>query len=438
MTIRNLLLTITSTFSLFFASRLQAQLSVGATNANLCVGEFSTLYASDTNATAFIWSPTSTLSADTADSVFAYPSATTTYTVLSYNDTIGILDTASITITVNSYPTLTTVNTNREMCTGDTIHIDVSGANSYTWAGATTYLNATTGSSVIFDASGLKTDQSLIVTGANGNCTSTITINVEVDSVIPTISVLDSSSYVCFGKNTLLAVTGATSYDWTSSLGSFDSIINNKAYVSPTNTSQPTTYTVTGHIGNCSQSLDFSVITAPAAQFTISQTSNGLPVCQFTRDTVSFNGNTTHYALSSVDGTLYTSSDTVEYSVLKDQIVYVRGYTSYNCALKDSFNLYVDSTCVDSTYYVDGIKDLSDLSNQFKIYSSDDEIVIESLNSNTSGECVVFNLSGQQVYSFTHNGTISRNQTPSNLSSNVYIIYLSTKNGYARKKLYLN
>lgn len=437
MTIRNLL-NVTITFLLLLSTiQLKAQLTVNASSTDICLGTFTTLYAADTNATSFIWSPSNTLSNDTADTVVAFPTTTTTYTVISFNDTLGYLDTASITITVNTYPVLSTSSTNRHVCEEDTIHLSVTGATNYSWAGATSHLNNTTGSDVVFSADTLTQPVTIIVTGSNSSCSSSLNITVTVDTIQPELIVLESVPHVCVGSTGLLFVSGASNYTWSSN-DVFDSILNGRAYISPVNTNQPTSYTVTGNIGACTDSHTFSVIAAEPAQFNISQTSLGLPLCMFSHDTISFSGNTTHYRLYTEDGTLYTVNDEVEFSVVKSQTVVTRGYTDYECMTVDSFNLIVDTTCVDSTYYVDGIESLSDLSNNVKMYNNNGDLIIESDNSLTNSECFIFDINGRLIHNFTHTSSISRNTLPNNIQLGTYIVYLKKENAFARKKIILH
>tara|TARA_Y100000782_G_scaffold115346_1_gene157142 strand:- start:1110 stop:2429 length:1320 start_codon:yes stop_codon:yes gene_type:complete len=427
--------------AILFLSSLysHAQLTVTSPDTNYCVGGYTSLMAYDSNATHYAWYPYNNLSSDTADTVYAFPSDTTTYRVISYNDTVGILDTAYITVNVVPYPVLTTSSTTRGVCAnGDTIHIQVSGANSYSWAGATSFLNSTSGSDVIFTGDTVLTSQNLIVTGNTGGCTSTLSITVGIDTLVPTINILNFDEYVCLGSASNILVSGALSYSWSGPAGTIDTTAGNSVYISPTNMSTPSIYTLEAQSGYCTAVHQFSALAVPTAQLSFSRTSGGNPVCRYGRDTISFSGNTTHYRITAPSGVMTTSSQQVSFSVIQDEEIFITGYTEYECPAKDSFDLIVDPSCVDSTYYVNSIDELNNTSDALKAYTQNNALVLESTTSFNAAECSIFDLSGQLVHSFNFFGTTTREQLPTALSSNIYILYIKDDTSFARKKLYVS
>lgn len=165
----------------------------------------------------------------------AIPSATVnTYTVTTagiYNMTKtnlnGCKDSAATGKNIVAYPTpsLTAGSSSSAICSGATVTLNVSGANTYTWS------TTANGSSITVSPS-VTTSYSVSGTSTVG-CVGTTTVSQTVS--IPMLVTSSSSSVICSGNSATLTVSGATSYTWnTSATGS--SIV-----VSPT---VNTTYTV--------------------------------------------------------------------------------------------------------------------------------------------------------------------------------------------------
>ena len=109
----------------------------------ICSGESTPLVAA--GATDYTWSPSVALSAQTGATVTANPLTTTTYTVT--GTSLGCVETASVTVTVNQTPTVNVSPLTVAFCDGGTTDLTASGADSYTWSPATG-LSATTGNTV--------------------------------------------------------------------------------------------------------------------------------------------------------------------------------------------------------------------------------------------------------------------------------------------------
>ncbi len=180
-----------------------------ASPAIVCAGSSSSLTAA--TATSYSWAPSSGLSATTGSVVSATPGATTTYTVTGSNS-FGCTDTGLVLVTVNAIPVLTVTPTSGAICSGSTTHINVSGANSYSWSPAIG-LSATTGSDVVFSRT---TTTTYTVTGTSAaGCVGTTTVTVTVNP-LPNAGTISGSNNVCVATTTTLSssVTGGT---WVSS-----------------------------------------------------------------------------------------------------------------------------------------------------------------------------------------------------------------------------
>jgi len=173
-------------------------------------------------------------------------SGTYTLTVTDVNN--GCTSTANITITKNVYtPTLTITNNSATTvltCTQTFINVTAGGsASNYSWSGGTTPSTATN----VFTNAGT---YSVTATGANG-CTSTSSITITQNVVLPTISIANNSgtnTLTCGTSSIMLTASGANSYIWS---GGGSTAANVNTF------STPGTYTVTGTDAlGCSNTAD--------------------------------------------------------------------------------------------------------------------------------------------------------------------------------------
>ncbi len=181
----------------------------------ICSGQSATLTAS--GAGTYIWSPSTGLSSTAGASVTASPNVTTTYTVI--GNSSGCTDTAQVTVNVNASPVLV-VPTAQTICDGNSVTLNVSGADAYDWDPANG-LNVTSGASVVAfpNATTVYT-----VTGTNLNgCTATSTITVNVNTIPAVPASVTGNSHNCLpvanAAYSIANVAGATSYAWTAPAG---------------------------------------------------------------------------------------------------------------------------------------------------------------------------------------------------------------------------
>lgn len=173
----------------------------------------------------------------------ATPASTTTYTVTMI-DMNGCTETASVTITVESDPTVTITPSNPVICSGESVTLTASGAQTYSWNTGATSASITVS----------PTNQTTYtVIGQNGVCQGAAvssTISVNLAPVV--IAGSDQTLIVAGGTiNFSNAGSGATSYSWDFGDGG-SSTLGSASHTYPT----AGTYTVIliGTLGNCSAS----------------------------------------------------------------------------------------------------------------------------------------------------------------------------------------
>jgi hypothetical protein len=135
-------------------------------NNSICVGQVVTLNASGAN--TYVWQP-GNLNGNLINDT---PSTTTTYSIVG-TDVNGCVGLNNIVINVNPLPTLVATSSSTDICQGQSITLNASGAITYTWQPG-----ALIGNSVIDSPTAL-TIYTVTGTDANG-CENMSTINVDV------------------------------------------------------------------------------------------------------------------------------------------------------------------------------------------------------------------------------------------------------------------
>jgi hypothetical protein len=208
-------------------------------------------------ASSFVWSNSVALA-----TIIVTPSVTTIYSVA------GVVGTctsniASVTVVVNSLPTLSITANPTVLCAGSSATLTAGGASNYTWSPGGS--NAT--SIVVTPTS----TSSYTLDGVNGfGCASTETLNLSVNP-IPSVNITSTVSSVCAGSCATLTATGAASYTWLPG-----NILANAAVVCPT---VNTTYTVNGSTSGCigtnSQLISVNALPVVTATATPASICNG-------------------------------------------------------------------------------------------------------------------------------------------------------------------
>ena len=188
--------------------------------------------------------------------------------IVTYTNPITLCSASnSVTVSVNSLPTITVTPSSAAICIGNSTSLTASGAVTYNWS-PSTGLSATSGATVT--ASPLTTT-TYTVTGTDANgCINTATVNVTVNS-LPTITVTPASVTICNGSSTLLTASGAVTYNWSPAIG-LSGTIGAAVTADPVTA---TTYTVTGTDANgCNNTATVAITVNPTPVTT------GVAICQ--------------------------------------------------------------------------------------------------------------------------------------------------------------
>lgn len=212
-------------------------------NQTICLGDSALLIVTGTD--NYSWTPTSTLSCSSCDSTYAFPTATTTYTVIGTSSN-SCKDTTTVDVTVNPLPNVD-AGADKDICIGNSTTLLATGATTYDWTPATG-LSCTNCANPTANPT---TTTTYIVWGTDGNsCSNSDTVDVIVNP-LPNIDA-GGNQTICEGFSVSLMAIGATTYSWTPSTGlSCTNCANPTA--SPTTT---TKYYVTGTDGNSCTNID--------------------------------------------------------------------------------------------------------------------------------------------------------------------------------------
>ncbi len=236
----------------------------------LCVGNSATLTGN--GALTYTWNP----GALTGSAVVVSPTVTTNYTITGANGACGS-NTATLSLTVNSNPTVTAATSPTILCSGSSATLTGTGATTYTWNPG-----AITGATVVVTPT-ITTTYSLTGTNASG-CTNTQTVSLSINPN-PTLTVASTPTSICVSGNVTLTASGATSYTWNPGALTTGTIV-----VSPTVT---TTYSITGaNITGCSTTNTLAVVvnTVPI----VTAVSSSTAICSGSSATLTGGGATTY------------------------------------------------------------------------------------------------------------------------------------------------
>lgn len=172
-------------------------LSVSVTNSTICDGDQITL--SVTGASTYTWMPGNV----SGNSLTVSPPSTTVFIVDGTN-TVGCTSSAQQVILVNYGPALSVSANKTLVCTGDPIVLTATGAGGYNWTnGPAVPVNTV-------NPTGLTV---YTVTGSHSANICTTTKTIEVDAIIPNVT-LPTNTSVCTGNTVALISGGATTYSW--------------------------------------------------------------------------------------------------------------------------------------------------------------------------------------------------------------------------------
>ncbi len=310
-----------------------------AAKTTLCSGSSTKITAS--GAGSFTWKPNTGLSGTTGSVVIATPSATTTYTVIGTSSGgLACSDSAFITITVNTTPTITVTPASKLLCfgaPGDTIHATGAGTGgTYAWKPNIGVTNVAGDSTVIVDPSATAT---YTITGTTAlGCPATATFTMTVDKVTVTATTVPSPASICAGSSLTITAKGATTFIWSPKNGLNDT--NTSVVIDTATTSF--TYKVVGTDAlGCKDSVNVPV------------TVNPLPIVKITTaDSVLCNGGST--ILNATGASTYTwlpaigltpaSGSSVSASPSGTVVYTVTGTSAAGCSNTASISVTINST----------------------------------------------------------------------------------------------
>lgn len=230
----------------------------------VCAGNTGTLTAN--GALTYTWNPGNL----TGTSVTVAPVANTNYTVTGTNIS-GCTASAVTNVSVNTIPTLVPASSPTAICIGGTATLSSSGASSYTWNPGNL-----SGSSVTVSPASTTV---YTVTGSNGNCVSSNTVNLVVNP-LPTVTAVSNPTAICASNTATLTGSGATTYTWLPG-----SLTGANVVVTPTTT---TTYTVIGSSLSCTNTTTVTVNVNPTP--TIVATVSPTNICSGSGATATLTG----------------------------------------------------------------------------------------------------------------------------------------------------
>jgi hypothetical protein len=209
----------------------------------ICAGATASLTA--TGASSYSWN-----SGQNSASVNISPGSSTTYTVT--GTTNGCSKTATVSLQVNPLPAVAAAASSGTVCSGTSVLLLASGANTYSWSSGQLLAGINVSPALT---------TTYLVTGTNtNNCSASASVAVFVNA-LPVISINPSSTLICEGNNVALQVSGASSYTWSNQQNT--ALIS----VSPMAT---TVYTVSGtNTNNCVGSGSSTVNVNPRPQVSI-------------------------------------------------------------------------------------------------------------------------------------------------------------------------
>ncbi|MFM7021725.1 MAG: gliding motility-associated C-terminal domain-containing protein [Flavobacteriales bacterium] len=169
--------------------------------------------------TTYTWIPATGLSDAHSANPMASPAITTTYYLLTQNDTCGGID--SVVVTVHQLPNVD-AGLNTEICFGDSLQLTATGAANYLWTPATNITSTNIANPLVFP----KQNTVYKVLGTDiFSCENTDSIVIKVNLLPIANAGLDTG--LCINDTIQLQASGGVSYLWKPSIGLSDSTIKN-------------------------------------------------------------------------------------------------------------------------------------------------------------------------------------------------------------------
>jgi gliding motility-associated-like protein len=239
--------------SIYIPSALTPTASISSNpTSSVCAGTPVTLTATVPATSSYTWSTGPSTPAITVN-----PVATTVYT-LNLNN--GCPGSETITVNVNPNPNLTFAIPVTTVCSGDSVQLNVNGANTYSWS------PISSSASSVWVKPAATTNYSVIGTNSFG-CSDTSGVTITVNTS-PIVTISATKPIICFPDTTTLIASGAGTYTW--STGSNSSVITATPGIGPSS------FTVTGSNG-CKGTASISISILPRP--TVTAISSKTAVC---------------------------------------------------------------------------------------------------------------------------------------------------------------
>jgi gliding motility-associated-like protein len=264
-------------------------LTIASSNTAICINGTVALTAS--GASTYTWAaPAGTVSNGIAFS----PTSTATYSVIGTNSNT-CQNTATVAVIVNTLPTVSAAASSSAICINNTVMINGSGANTYTWVAPA----GTVTDGIAFSPT---TTASYSVTGTStAGCTSTNVAAVTVTvNVLPVVSASTNSTVICFNNSITLTGSGANTYTWSAASGT----VPNATAFSPTSTAS---YSVSGTSTAGCTSTNVAAVTV---------TVNSLPTLTISGSALICNGGASSLVVSGASTYTWSSGPTTNTIVL--------------------------------------------------------------------------------------------------------------------------
>jgi hypothetical protein len=283
----------------------------------------------------------------------------------------------SVSLTFNALPTISVTASAISVCETETVSLNASGADTYTWTGGIN--NATYTVTPIMNTT-------YSVNGMNSNgCSNSSTISIVVNPT-PTVTISASQLAICPNETSTLTVSGASTYSWT----------DNSNFTTYTVTPlSNTTYSLNGTDANGCTNLAAITITVNPTP-TINATASSTAICS---------GATTSLTASGANTYTWTGGPvTATYNVSPNSnITYtVTGTDLNNCNSTSIISILVNIT----------------------------PTISASANSNTicAGETATLTANGASTYTWLPSGSTSTNETIMPNSNTTYSL-IGSNNG---------
>jgi gliding motility-associated-like protein len=196
----------TSSDTVNITVNLPPTIVVAANPSEICRGRTVSLSAS--GADSYNWYTPSGLSCSTCSTTNNTPTVSTTYGVVG-KDSIGCVDTAQVTVKVDTMPVPIISNT-QKICEGSNALISASGGSSYSW----TPNNSLNDSSIFDPVASPTITTTYIVSVANGACHVNDSVIVIVNP-LPNGTSAAKYTVIDIGNSTPITATVASSYSFT-------------------------------------------------------------------------------------------------------------------------------------------------------------------------------------------------------------------------------